>query len=397
MISSVIILGDPHVGKGQNIGKTGLGATLNSRIADQFYLLDWTLEQALEQGSSHIFITGDCFEDTKPHPTLIALFISWLKKCQAHNVHVHIVLGNHDMIRAGSVFTSSLDIISEIDLDNVSVYKNIYTVFIDNTAFTMLPFRDRKSFSVSSNQDALQLIADSLGYELASIPSHYKKVVIGHLAIQGSIPVGDEIDDMTNELFCPMEMFTGYDYVWMGHVHAPQVMHKQHPYVAHIGSMDISNFGETNQKKHIVIVDCNSDSFTEQTLPTRALKKISIIIPKDTDNTTEYVLQELQKTDNYDQSIVRVEISLASPELIPVNKAEIEAYLTQQGVFNITGISETKKTTVIKRQASANIDSKMDTPTAIRAYADKHIEAEQRDSFIELSMEIYHQYKQDEK
>lgn len=396
----LIILGDVHLGKGVNIGKAGIGSTLNSRVADQIGLLDWTLERALEHGANHIVLTGDVFEDPKPHPSLITLFVAWLKKCQAHGVHVHIIMGNHDMLRSGSVFTSSLDIISEMDFDGINVYKNINTIFLGTTAFTMLPFRDRKSFGVSVNEDALNLIRDSLLYELASIPATYKKIVIGHLAIEGSIPVGDEIDDMTNELFCSTEMFAGYDYVWMGHVHKPQVMKKKEPYVAHIGSMDVSNFGETDQKKYIVIVDCESseDHYTIEYLPTRSLKKIAIVVPKDTEDTTAYVLEEIKKAEsNFAQSIVRVEISLTAPELKPVDKSQIESYLTGQGVFNITGISESKKSALIKKDTSLTIDSKMDVPSAIKAYAEKHVDALARADYIELSMEIYNLYKSEVK
>jgi len=151
---SQIILGDVHLGKGLNIGRTGVGANLNSRIADQLNLLDWTLDLAVERGSGHIFLTGDVFEEPRPNPQLITMFIAWLKKCQAYNIHVHIIMGNHDLYRAGTVFVSSLDIISEMDLENVSVYKDINTIIIDSTAFTLVPFRDRKSFGTESNADA---------------------------------------------------------------------------------------------------------------------------------------------------------------------------------------------------------------------------------------------------
>jgi DNA repair exonuclease SbcCD nuclease subunit len=399
-MQTALILGDPHLGKGQSIGKVGLGANLNSRIADQLNLLDWTLEQALEKEIDHIIITGDIFEDPKPHPSLIAMFVSWLKKCQAHYIHVHILMGNHDMLRSGSVFTSPLDIISEMDLDHINVYKHINTIIVGTSAFTFLPFRDRKSFSVSVNEDALNLMRDSLVYELSSIPNTYKKILIGHLAIEGSIPVGDEIDDIANELYCPIDMFTGYDYVWMGHVHKPQVMNKHNPYVAHIGSMDVSNFGETDQKKHIVIVDCeaSSDNYTIEYLPTRALKKITVVVPKNTEDTTAYVIEEIKKAESdFSQSIVRVEISLATPELKSVNKSLIEGFLTKQGVFNVTGISESKKVALIKKDTSAAIDTKMDVPTAIKAYADKYVDADARADYIELSMEIYNLCKAEAK
>lgn len=395
-----IILGDVHLGKGINIGKTGVGANLNSRIADQLNLLDWTLDQAVERAVDHIILTGDIFEEPKPHPTLITMFIAWLKKCQAYDVHVHIILGNHDMLRSGMVFTSSLDIINEVDLENVSVYKDINTVFVGSTAITMMPFRDRKSFSCNSNAEALEILRESLTYEIASAPVTYKKVLVGHLAIEGSIPIGDEIDDMANELFCPVSMFNGYDYVWMGHVHKPQVMKKGKPYVAHVGSMDISNFGETDHKKYIVVLNCDApgDDFELVYIPTRPLKKLVVSVPKDTDDPTAYVIEQIKKdTHDFNRSIVKVEVSLSSPELKSVSKSSIEKFLTEQGAFNVTNISESKKVALIKKDNTNTIDTKMDVPAAIKTYAQAYVDADKRDAYIELAMDIYNTHKAEAK
>jgi DNA repair exonuclease SbcCD nuclease subunit len=403
-MSHAIILGDVHLGKGTNIGKAGVGASLNSRIADQLNLLDWTLDQAEEFFSQDIIITGDIFEDPKPHPALITLFIGWLKKCQAHDINVHIIMGNHDILRSGFIYSSPLDIVSEVDLDNVFVYKDINTITIGTTAFTMMPFRDRKSFGVNSAADALSLLRDSLVYELASIPATYTKVLIGHLAIEGSIPIGDEIDDLTNELFCPLDMFKGYDYVWMGHVHKPQVMKRSDPYIAHIGSMDISNFGETDHKKFVVAFNVygettpeNSEVWGVRYIPTRPLKKVSVVVPKDTLDSTAYVLEELKKLDAWDKAIVRVEVSLASPEIKSVNKSSIEKYLTAQGVFNVTGISESKKVALVKKDSNNTIDTKMDVASAIKTYASTYVDEKMRPAFIELATEIHNTLKSEAK
>lgn len=397
-MSRAIILGDVHLGKGTNIGKSGVGASLNSRIVDQLNLLDWTLDKAIDCHADDIIITGDVFEEPKPHPALITLFISWLKKCQVYDVNVHIIVGNHDLIRSGFVYTSSLDIITEMDLESVNVYKDIDTVMIGTTAFTLVPFRDRKSFSVSSNSDALDLLRESFVYELASIPVTYHKVLVGHLAIEGSIPVGDEIDDIANELFCPLDMFKGYDYVWMGHVHKPQVMRKANPHIAHVGSMDISNFGETDHKKYIVIINCDTSVFTTEYLPTRPLKKIAITIPKDTNDTTNYVLEEIKKENiDFNRAIVRLEISLATPELKSVSKSVIEKFLMDQGTFNVTSILESKKIALIKKITTSTIDTKMDVVAAIKTYAHTYVDASARDSFIELAIDIVNTYKAEAK
>jgi len=392
---SQIILGDVHLGKSLSIGRIGIGSNLNSRVADQLNLLDWTLDLAVERGSDHIIITGDVFEDPRPNPQLITIFIAWLKKCQAYNIHIHIIMGNHDLYRSGAVFVSSLDIISEMDLDNVSVYKDINTIMIGSSAFTLVPFRDRKSFGTASNAEALTMLRDSLIYELAAIPVTYKKVLIGHLAIEGSIPIGDEIDDVTNELFCPVSMFTGYDYVWMGHVHKPQIMKKSNPYVAHIGSMDISNFGETDHKKHIVIFDeTSANDYTIEYLPTRSLRKLLVSVPKDIVDTTEYVLDFLKKeNEDLNKAIVKVEITLTDPELKSINKASIEKFLATQGVFNVAGISESKKVSLIKKDINNTIDTKMDVNSAIKTYAQTYVDEPVREAFIELALEIYNEYK----
>jgi DNA repair exonuclease SbcCD ATPase subunit/DNA repair exonuclease SbcCD nuclease subunit len=392
-MSSVIILGDVHLGKGVSLGKAVVGANLNSRVADQVKLLEWTLEQAVVHHSSHIIVTGDIFEDPKPHPALLTLFVAWLKQCHAHNVNVHIIMGNHDILRSGYIYTSPLDVISEVELENVHIYREVDTVLIGRTAFTMVPFRDRKSFSVASNADAVSIVRNSLVYELASIPATYQKVLVGHLAIEGSIWVGDEFDDLANELFCPLDMFQGYDHVWMGHVHKPQVLQKS-PHVAHIGSMDISNFGETEQKKFIVIYDTyGAGSWTTENLPVRPLRKLSVTVPKDTEDPTDYVLKELEKAGSWDRSIARVDVSLAAPDAKSINKTAIEQYLSSHGAFNVTGISESKKVSLIKKDTNNTMDTKMDVATSINTYAEKYIDKKKQASFIELATDILKQYK----
>ncbi len=186
----------------------------------------------------------------------------------------------------------------------------------------------------------------------------------------------------------------------MGHVHKPQIMKKKNPYVAHIGSMDISNFGETDHAKHIVIVDCDSEDhdFDMEFLPTRPLKKLVITVPKDTEDTTAYVLEEIKKENaDFNRAIVRVEVALAAPELKSINKSAIEKYLAEKGTFNVTAISESKKVALIKKDSNNTIDTKMDVASAIKTYAQTYVDAPVRDAFSELAMDIFNTYKAEAK
>lgn len=397
-MSATLIVGDVHLGKSVAIGKPGVGSTLNSRIADQFNLLDWVMDQALENNANAIILTGDICEDVKPDYVLMTFFLEWLKKCELNKIDIHIITGNHDIKRTGSHYLSALDIIQSAEISNTFVYKQIETIYNGTVGFTLLPFKDRRSFDFESSSQSLDRIKEMLLYESSEIPYTYSKVLIGHLAIEGSIIVGDEFDDTANELMCPINMFDNYDYIWMGHVHKPQVMKKDNPYIAHIGSMDISNFGETDHKKHIVVFNCiEENGWHIEHLPTRPLQKITIIVPKDTPDTTQFVLDEIKKSGVLEQAIVRVEVSLTAPDLKSINKQTIEKFLTANGAFNVTGISESKKVNLIKKDNSNTIDTKMDVISAIKTYAQAYVEDVSRDAFMELALDIYSAYKVDGK
>jgi DNA repair exonuclease SbcCD nuclease subunit len=389
-MSVSIILGDPHIGKGLSIGKPGIGSALNSRIVDQLNILEWTLDRAIEYMASNIIITGDVFQDSKPHPTIIALFVSWLKKCTDNGLDVHIIAGNHDILRSGQFYMSALDIISAAEIEGVYVYKHMSTLHTPAASYTFIPYRDRRSFNTDSNAEAMQIIRAAVPYELASIDAANAKVVVGHLSIEGSIPVGDEFDDLANELFCPVEMFKGYDFTWMGHVHKPQILSKA-PYVSHIGSMDLSDFGETDHTKLVVVFDPKkSEPFKYLEIPSRPLKQISVAVPPSDVSTTDYVVNELKsKHTDLSKAIVNLNITLGGPELVAVDRSQVEKCLIDLGSFHISRISEEKKVAAIKKNSTTEvISSTVNEFTAIKMYADTNVDAKIRNDFVSLATSI---------
>lgn len=392
-MAKVLILGDPHLGGHLNLGKPGIGSSLNSKIIDQFNILDWVLDQALQLLVTDIFITGDIFDQPNAPPTIISLFIDWLKKCSEYNIKIHIIVGNHDILRSGQFYTSSLDIISSVEIPNISIYKTISNYHMDDISFTLIPFRDRRSFNTDVNADAIQALLDKIPYFLNEIPLTSKKVMIGHLTIDSAIPIGDEFDDLSNELFCPLEMFNGYDYTWFGHVHKPQVLKKK-PYVSHIGSMELSNFYEADHKKILIFIDTSKEEFFEKIdLPVRLLKQMSISIPDGTDDSTRYVIDEIDKmSSNIAGSTIKLNITFNGENLLPINRKIIEEKLISMGVFHIYRISEERSISNIKKTSSIDIDSTMNTATAVRLYAEENIEQEIRDKFISLSVSIIDEF-----
>ena len=389
MSNKTLIVGDLHIGKGFSMGKAGTGSVLNSRAADQYYLLEWIIDTAVEKHANIIILTGDVFEDAKPDYSLVSLFHKWLKQCKLNNIDVHIVIGNHDIKRVGQNYTSVLDIQAS-ELDNVYVYKDIQTIFNGPSAFTLIPFRDRRTLECASHNDAINKIKDYLSYEVPTIPPYYDKVVVGHLALEGSIPIGDEFDDSSNELMCPTSMFSDYQFVWMGHVHRPQVRHTN-PHIAHVGSLDISDFGETDHKKIVILFDPMSESRYETLyVPSRPLVHINALFANDVVDTTAELVSLIDKETKLKDSYVKVDVKLTGQDVKNVDRALIQNYLYEKGVFHISSFVESRSVVVVPKTKQLDVNYTIDPRNAVKLFSDTVTfkSDDQKTKFMQMCSEI---------
>ena len=392
----MLVVGDVHLGKGISIGKPGVGAELNSRIIDQMKLLDWVLEQAIDTHSKYLVFTGDIFDNAKPDYRLVVWFIDYLKKCQNAGLIVFIVVGNHDIKRMGPSYVSVLDIITAADIFNVHIYKDIFTYhFDDNAAVTFLPYRDRTGLDFKTNQEALDYVADKVKSELIGYDVLTKNtVLIGHMALEGALFVGDESDNMFNELMCPTSMFDNYKLTIMGHVHKPQVRCDK-PHMCHIGSLDLSDFGETEQIKEIYLVDLQDPcSFSKIPVPSRPLKKISIDIPSELEvTTTQYVLDkliEINDSSPLKDAIVRLELSFDDANADVTKRDLVEKHLAEFGVFNVCNYSESRNTVVVPLSKQQDIDNTIDPKAAVLLFAEQEVfeSDEQKEKYVNAANKL---------
>jgi len=343
-MTTSLIIGDIHLGAGLNLGRPGIGSRYNSRVSDQVNLLEWITSVAEENYVHDVILTGDIFEDVKPDYVLVNIFLEFLNKLRALNIETHVIMGNHDLSRMGSYYSSVLDFISSSEIPLVHFYKNIETLNYKGVSYTFAPFRDRLSLEVGTLGEAINKVQKVLGYETIFIPEENVKVLIGHLALKGSMPVGDELGDEINEIMCPMSLFEEYDYVWMGHVHKPQVLNKT-PRIAHIGSLDISDFGETDHKKIVVLFNPTWDEkFKEIEVPSRPLRRLRVDIPDNVDATSFLIekIDEEHKNTNLKSSYTKLEIKYLSPDIPGVDRKRIAEYLKKLKVFHISGFAETR-------------------------------------------------------
>lgn len=382
-----LIVGDLHLGKGLAIGKPAIGDVPNSRILDQSNILRWILSQAISKDAEKIILAGDVFQERKPDTSIIYLFMDWLYDCSINNIAVHIISGNHDLKRIAQKYYSPLDLIKLACIPNVFVYNSVTTIEANGINYILLPFRDKKAMEVENVSQALNLIQASLDFELSTANNNNKNVLVGHMALEGSMYT-DEVDDLSNEIMIPLDDLGGFDFVWMGHVHKPQAL-RQVPHIAHIGSVDISDFGETDQTKIIVEMDEVTQQFTEIPIPTRPLRRIRLDIPKKEDPTL-FLENYINSNPDYLNALVKLEIKLLDPHSVPTDRVKISKLLYDIGAYHICCFSETKNITVVTTDKKKTSDATISAPTAVKLWADTidHQNDEEKQAFITLCLEI---------
>lgn len=395
-MSTIAIVGDVHLGKGVVIGKPGIGNSFNSRIVDQLNLLNYVLDKSIEHNVEAIIFTGDIFDGIHPDYRIVSSFIEYLKTCEYNGIETHIIVGNHDVKRSGTIITSVLDIISAAEVPTF-IYKNITNIHFDGIGITLVPFKDRNFLNCNTNDEAIEKIKSQLEYHSALISDDDDKLLIGHLAIDGAIYVGDEYDNKSSELMCPLDMFNDYDHVWMGHIHKPQVL-EQSPYIAHVGSLDISDFGEVDHKKHFIIYNSNTSSkFEFISLPTRTLRHISITIPLEISNSTKFVIEEIEsynKINFLKNAIVRIEVILPDANMDAIKRIDVEKYLYSLGVFYICSLSESRSVSVIPIDKQNLVSNKVVPKEAVKLFAERNIfdSENEKEAYITEACSVIDEY-----
>jgi DNA repair exonuclease SbcCD nuclease subunit len=395
-MSKILILGDVHLGKGISLGRNTNG-DLNSRIKDQLVLLNWVLDKAIELEITSIVITGDVYQDPKPHPTIINLFMEWLKRCEKNKVHIHIIMGNHDMLRSGNYTMSALDLVPIVEVE-ATFYKNISVQDIGGLKVLLIPYRDKRMYDAKTSDEAISKLENEIDLALGNnIPD----VVIGHLTLEGSLHISDEISDSLNELYVPFKVFKKYKHVWMGHIHHPQVLNNENPHLAHIGSMDRSDFSKSELAIDKVCVVFDGNTYEYITLPTRPIRHIKVEVPTGKDS-TEFVINSIclmSKQEIFDSAIVRLEIQLNGSDVENVQREKIEQYLYEHlKIYHISDFTETRLISAIQLDPDEMFDNTISVSQAINKWADSKKELfdsdEQKEKFKALANSIRQQYEE---
>lgn len=250
-----------------------------NRHAEFQAFLQWLQQAMREQHTDVLLIAGDVFDTITPNHAAQELYYHFLATCAAEKLCQHIVIigGNHD---SASFLNAPKSLLSAMNVtvigaattcleDEVLVLQDS-----DNTPMAIVcavPYlRDRDvrlSLENQSIDDKQQALLQGIRQHYHHIYLHAENwreqleadipiIAMGHLFTQGGVTMDA---DGVRELYVGtlahvgVDVFAGFDYVALGHLHVPQTVGKTE-HIRYCGSPIPMGFGEAGQQKQVVSV-----------------------------------------------------------------------------------------------------------------------------------------------
>lgn len=280
-----------------HLGKTLKGQPL---IDDQIFILDQIFDIIDETKPDALLIAGDVYDRAVPPVEAVNLFDETLVKLAERNLPTLIIAGNHDSASRLN-FGSSLFARQKIFIAAKIADEPAQVVLEDafgEVYFSLIPYFEpaylRKNFSVDDSERLTFNAANRFYIDLArqKIPAGKRSVAMAHVFLTGGVESESERKFVGGAENVDAQIFSGYDYVALGHLHRPQKISAEN--VRYAGSPLKYSFDEHDHKKSVTLVDLDAaGNVTLEKIPLKPLHDVRIV------EGNIYELMQMPRSDDY--------------------------------------------------------------------------------------------------
>lgn len=277
-----------------------IGKVINevSMIENQEKFLDDLIEIIKTQKVDALVIAGDLYDRSVPPKEAVQLLNKYLTKIiNELNIPILSIAGNHDSNeRLG--FCSEILGPQGMHIEGI-LNQDIKCVTIKDTDFYLIPFFEpitaRKVFNdenIKTYEDGFRRVIETINKKRNM---NRKSVVIAHAYVingifdcsksRKEIIENLEIKESDSERpltiggteFIPYEVFEGFDYVALGHIHEPKRINKSDEKIRYSGSPLKYSISEKEHRNSITIVDINEEETKIKLIDIVANKEIRVL------------------------------------------------------------------------------------------------------------------------
>jgi exonuclease SbcD len=248
-----------------------LGRALHeeSLLADQAWALDRLVDAVKRESPDAVVVAGDVYDRAVPPPEAVALLDDVLTRLAALGVPVVVIAGNHDSAERLS-FGARLLEARGVHLRG-ALERAHEPVELPGKGFVYaLPFVEPELVRGVTGDETIRghAAATAAALSLARADAAARSlptVLVAHAFVQGAAQTPDSERPVVvgTAGSVPADTFAGFDYVALGHLHAPQEVA---PSVRYSGSLLKYSFAEVDHEKSALLVEVTRGGATARPL-----------------------------------------------------------------------------------------------------------------------------------
>lgn len=246
----IMHLSDLHIGKKVNE---------YSMLQDQIYILKEILRIIDDEKVETVIIAGDVYDRSLPPNEALELFDEFLYQLSGRNVNVFVISGNHDsperisyggrMMMENKIFLSPVydGNVKPITLNDDYGEVNFYLLPFIRPADIRRYFPDE---NIENYTDAVKVAIDNMNVDF-----NERNILVTHQFVTGAELSESEDIIVGGTDNVSGEVFDGFDYVALGHIHREQTVGKDN--IRYCGTPLKYSFSEAKHIKSVTILDFN--------------------------------------------------------------------------------------------------------------------------------------------
>lgn len=231
-----------------------------SMINDQKYILGKILAIAENEEIDGIFIAGDVYDKPAPSAEAVQLFDWFLTGLAGQKRKVFVVSGNHDCVERlsfGAQIMAGQQVYVSTAYDGNAAKIELEDEY-GKLAVYLLPFvkpaivnhaLEMEERPLESYQDALRAVIGRM-----ELDDGIRNILVAHQFVTGAGRCESENVSVGGLDNVDADVFDGFDYVALGHIHSPQWIGRET--LRYCGTPLKYSFSESEQQKSAVILEC---------------------------------------------------------------------------------------------------------------------------------------------
>jgi len=257
----LIHLSDLHIGKRVNEV---------SMIEEQAYILNQILDIIDAEQPGAVLMSGDIYDKSVPSAEAVTLFDDFLCRLAERKRQVFIISGNHDSAER-LAFGGRLMEGRGIHLSpvyNGSIAPITLSDEHGDICFWLLPFLKPAHVKHFYPEEGIESYTDAcrVAVERMHIDPAVRNVILVHQFVTGSSTCDSEEISVGGTDNVDAEVFAGFDYVALGHIHGPQNIGSER--IRYCGTPLKYSFSEAGHHKSVTVVELGEQgSFELRTVP----------------------------------------------------------------------------------------------------------------------------------